>query len=131
MSRRALARILWLALLVTVPIPFFLVEIGIEPVAAMVQKLGVTLVLIAADGGAGAITLTAWILGVQAFLVAVLLWLAARVVTYAIVRATGRRAGVVVFGIVAVLLVVACTVPIYRTPFRTGGLYATLPQVFE
>lgn len=131
MSRRALARILWLSLLVTVPIPFFLVEIGIEPVAAMVQKLGVTLVLIAADGGAGAITLTAWILGVQAFLVAVLLWLAARVVTYAIVRATGRRAGVVVFAIVAALLVVACTVPIYRTPFRTGGLYATLPQVFE
>jgi hypothetical protein len=131
MSRRALARILWLALLVTAPIPFFLVEIGIEPVAAMVQKLGVTLVLIAADGGAGAITLTAWILGVQMVLAAVLLWVAAKIASHALVRGLRRRAGVAVAVIVVGLLVVAFTVPIYRTPFRTGGLYATLPQVFE
>ena len=131
MSRRALARILWLALLVTAPIPFFLVEIGIEPVAAMVQKLGFTLVLIAADGGAGAITLSAWILGVQMLLATLLLWVAAQVATRALVRALGRRAGVAVLTIVVVLLAVAFTVPIYRTPFRTGGLYATLPEVFE
>ena len=131
MSRRALARILWLALLLTAPVPFFLVEIGIEPVAAMIQKLGVTLVLIAADGGAGAITLSAWILGAQALLAALVLWLSAHVAARAIVRAARGRATVVVLAIVAALFVVAFTVPVYRTPFRTGGLYGTLPQVFE
>ena len=131
MSRRALARILWLALLVTVPIPFFLVEIGLEPVAAIALKLAFTLVLIVAEGSAGAITLSAWILGVQAVMAAVLLWLTSRVLTAALVRAAGSRATVAVATIVAVLVVVACTVPLYRTPFRTGGLYATLPQVFE
>jgi hypothetical protein len=131
MSRRALARILWLAFLVTVPVPFFLVEIGIEPVASMIQKLGFTLVLIAAESGAGAITLSAWILGVQTVLAAVLLWVAARIVAASVDRAAGRLATAVVVAVVAILVIVACVVPIYRTPFRTGGLHATLPEVFE
>ncbi len=131
MSRRALTRILWAALLLTVPMPFFLVEVGIEPVAGLLHKLGVTLVLIAADGGEGAISIAAWILGVQAVLAAFLLWLLARVVTHAVLRALGSRASVAVLTIVATLVVAACLVPIYRTPFRTGGLHSTLPQVFE
>jgi hypothetical protein len=131
MSRRALSNILWLALLLTAPIPFFLVEIGFEPVAAMIEKLAFTLVLIAGEGGAGAITLAAWILGVQAAIAAVTLWLLARVVTRALERALGSRAPVAIVTIVATLFVVACAFPIYRTPFRTGGIQATLLEVFE
>ena len=33
--------------------------------------------------------------------------------------------------LMAALISVALTQPIYRTPFRTGGLHATLAQVFE
>jgi hypothetical protein len=131
MSRRALALLLWLAFLVTVPVPFFLVETGFEPVAALVMKLGFTLVLIAADGGAGAITLSAWILGVQTVLAIAALWVLAGVSVRAIARAFRGRPSAAVFALAAALVVVACTLPIYRTPFRQGGLYSTLPQVFE
>lgn len=131
MSRRTLSRILWLALLVAAPVPFFLVEIGLEPVASMIQKLGVTLVLIAGEGSQGAIALAAWILGVQAAVAAALLWIVARLVTRAVERTLGERAPVVVLTIAVALVVVAFTVPIYRTPFRTSGLHATLLEVFE
>jgi hypothetical protein len=131
MTTRGLIRLLWAALIVCAPMPFFLVEIGLQPVAAILQMLGVTLVLMAAYGGAGAITLTAWILGAQVLLAIVALGIVASVVTHILVRALGSRASFAVYAIVAALFVVAFTVPIYRTPFRTGGLQSTLAQVFE
>ena len=46
-------------------------------------------------------------------------------------RAFGARTTAATYVLVALIVVVACTRPIYRTPFRAGGLYATLGQVFE
>jgi hypothetical protein len=131
MNRKGLTRLLWLALLFTAPVPFFLVEIGLQPVAAMLQMLGFTLVLIAADGGAGAIALTAWILAAQIALAALLLRLVAYALAHMLLRTFHGRASAAAIALVAVFVLVAFTVPIYRTPFRTGGIYSTLPQVFE
>jgi hypothetical protein len=131
MTVRWRSRFLWLTLLVCVPVPFFLVEIGMEPVIAMMEMLLVTLVVVAAEGGAGAITLTAWILGVQIFVASLLLWLVARIVAAILTRVFGSRTDVALFAIIAALLVLGFTRPIYRTPFSTDAIDSTLPQVFR
>ena len=131
MTSRFQSRLLWLALVVCMPLPFFLVETGHEPVAALAEMLAVTLALIAIEGTGGAAVLTAVILAVQVILGLLLL----RVVSIAIIRLfermAGERSANATLLLVVVLLGLAFTQPIYRTPFRTAGLHATFAEVFE
>jgi len=131
MNQRLASGLLWLTLVLCVPLPFFLVEVGRQPVAAIVQMLGVILVLIATEGGEGAASLAAGILAVQALLGAVLLALVSMLVVRAIYRIAGARGGAAVAVLVATTLLLALTQPIYLTPFRAAGLRATLGEVFE
>lgn len=131
MRRRIPSLVLWLTLMVCAPLPFFFVEVGRQPVAALMQMLAVTLSLIATEGSSGAVTLAAWILGVQVALGMVVLAVATLVVTRLFERSFGRRSEAAMFVLVAAILAVAIREPIYRTPFRAAGLYATLGEVFE
>lgn len=131
MTRALHTRLLWFALVLCVPLPFFLVETGYEPVAALVQKLGVTIQFIAAEGGSGAASLVAWMLGVQALIGIAVLGLVSITTTRVLDRLAGARGGAVVFVLIAALFAVALTQPIYRTPFRVAALHATLAEVFE
>ena len=124
--------VLWLALLVAAPVPFFLVVVGWVPVARLVQLLGITLAIIGIEGPAGALRTAAFMFGVQIALWTALLRLIAGLVTAGLYRMLRRRAATAATStLVATLVVVAALVPIYRTPFRAGSLHATLLQVFE
>ena len=123
--------LLWLTLVLCAPVPFFLVETGYEPVAGLLQILAVIFTLMIREGSSGAVTIAAWIIGVQVVLALLVLALAT-VVTRKLLRSTfGRRATLATYVLVAVIVTVAVTQPIYRTPFRAGGLQANLGQVFE
>lgn len=131
MFRRGSFLVLWLALLVCAPLPFFLLEVGREPVVGIVQLLGVTVALIATEGPGGAAPTVAFVLTAQVLLATAALagvaWLLERILDR--LFGPNRRAATLV--LVAVALVVACTQAIYVTPFRTAGLHSTLPEVFE
>ena len=131
MTRRLASGLLWLTLVLCVPLPFFLVEVGHQPVAAIVQLLGVTVALIAVEGSDGAASLAAWMLAAQALLGMVVLALAATVLVRSIYRVAPARGGAAVLVLIAAILAVALTQPIYITPFRAAGLHATLTEVFE
>ena len=131
MTRSLASRLLWFTFVLCLPLPFFLVEVAHEPVAAMVQMLVVTLVLVATEGSSGAAALAAWMLAVQALLAMALLALLSALVVRAIDRIAGARRGAVLVTLVVAIFAIALTQPIYRTPFRTAGLHATLAEVFE
>ena len=131
MSRRGSLVVLWLALLLCVPIPFFLLEMGREPVVGIVQLLGVTVALIATEGPGGAAPTAAFVLAAQVLLAAAVLAVVAVLLERILDRLFGRQRPAAIFVLVAVALVLACTQAIYVTPFRTAGLHSTLPEVFE
>jgi hypothetical protein len=130
-AMRAPRRFLWVVLLVAAPWPYFLVERGSQPVASIAQMLVVTLELIATEGAAGAASLVAWMLLAQALLGALVLGALATVVTRLLGRLGDNAGRLLVVALSIAIVAVALTVPIYRTPFRTGGLHATLGEVFE
>jgi hypothetical protein len=123
--------LLWLTLVLCLPLPFFLVETGQQPLAGLVQILGVALVLIAKEGSSGAVATAAWIIGVQIVLGAVVLTMLTTLLMRILRRSLGRRSALATYLLVAVIVAIAVTQPIYRTPFRAAGLNSTLGQVFE
>ena len=131
MTRRSVARLLWVALVFCVPVPFFLVETGFEPVAAIAQLLAITLALIAVEGTGGAVVLAAVILGVQVLAGLVLFRVIAGLVTLLAERTAGRYRTPAVLLLAIAILLVAMTQPIFRTPFRTTGIHSTLIEAFE
>ena len=125
------ALVLWLALLVCAPVPFSLVERGRQPVAALLEMLGVTIGVMAVEGRGGAAPLVAAMLGGQVLLASLAFALVARLLARGIERTAGQRAGITALALAAAMIVAALELPVYRTPFRTGGLQATLAEVFE
>lgn len=131
MTRRRATRLLWITLALCVPVPFFLVETGQQPVASLLQMLAVMLALIATEGSGGAIVLATAMLAVQAAVALAVFGVVAIGVTRLFCRFAGERGPALTLLLVAAMLAVAMTQPIYRTPFRTAGLHATLGEVFE
>jgi hypothetical protein len=126
-----LGLLLWLALLACAPLPYFLVKTGQAPAIALAQMLAVTLEVIRAEGPDGAVPLFAWMVAGQLALGVLALLGLAVVLSRAAVRYAGRYAAFLVGSTIALMFVVALTVPIYRTPFRVSGIHATLLEVFE
>src|SRR5262245_21097171 len=122
----AARRVLWLAAVFLVPVPYWGIEVERAPVARLVLLAVVTgAAALAEPGGVGSI--------VGAALVAqAVLWLGAWAVVARLVArhlpATWRSPAVAL--IVAVLLVVAI-LPVYRTPFARTGPRTNLLGIFQ
>lgn len=124
-------RLLWAALLLAGPVPFFLVERGTEPVAALLLLLAASLALLLREGAAGALPLACLMLGAQALIAAFAWAMLARLAARVLAAVFPRHAVLACCVAAAAIVAVACAVPLYRTPFRPGGLHASLLQVFE
>lgn len=131
MSRRRAFGLLWLTLLLCAPLPYFLVEVGREPVAGMAHLLVITLVLIAREGNGGAEALAAGMLSAQILIAVVVLGVVAAATVRALEVLSARRRHAVFAAVLVSIFALALTRPIYRTPFRASGLHATLSEVFE
>jgi hypothetical protein len=125
-SLRAARVVLWIAFCVLAPVPFWLVEQGAVPVVQLALLLAAVIGVIAVEGTLGAAPIAAAILAAELVLWAFFLWLLAGLLARALRARPAAIAAVVVTG-----LVVASSVEIYRTPFRTRSLRADLLHVFE
>lgn len=131
MTRRSSAIVLWIALIFCLPYPFFLVETGHQPLAAIMQLLGYVVALLTVEGFGGVADLMVLILGTQILVGLGVLTVLARIFVALAFSLLETRGAVLVVALVAVLFSTSLAQPIYRTPFRTAGLHATLAQVFE
>jgi hypothetical protein len=131
MSVRISLRLIWLVAVFVLPVPFFLVETGRVPVGQLLQMSAVVLGLILAEGTQGQIlTLLIIVLG-QAILYMVAFWGAAVLWGRLVARMSPRARLVATSLVVLVVIAVASSVEIYRTPFSTRSLRASLLRVYE
>jgi len=131
MSPRAARRLLWLVFVVALPLPFYLVETGRMPAAALLQTAAYVLAVIAREGTQGQIGLIAAILIGQGMFWVIMLWVAAWMATRLLARLPPRAIAAVTLSTVAVVLLLASSLEVYRTPFRARSLRATLLSVYE
>jgi len=126
MSQRAATWVLWLVLVCTVPLPYFMIERGRVPVAQLLVFAGVTAPLVFTDPG----FTTSFVAGLflaQALIYGALLYLVARLVVR---RVPPHRRDLVVAA-VAVLLAVIALCNVYRAPLSHGPGATDLNGVFR
>jgi hypothetical protein len=131
MSRRACCWTLWIAFAFLAPLPLYLVEPAVVPVARMLQLAAVILALVVTEGALGVAGTLLWMLLVQAFLYLVLLRLAAVVLSRLLARGSRRLVAAGTILLLVSTLAAAWSFEIYHTPFRTRSLQASLFEVFE
>ena len=111
---------LWVALLLTVPLPYWAIEVGLVPDASLIA-LGLVTVGASIVEGGDVLPLLALVLTVQALAWAGLLFLVARFVT----RRIGRRRSVLTQRALATVLVCGLATmslfEVYRAPFSASG----------
>lgn len=134
--RRALPRtlsstrwLLWLTLLFTVPVPYFMIEAGRVPAAELIVFAALTSAVALTDPDFAS-RLIAVVFVVQAGFYAALLYAAARLAARRLGRlAPGTRRLAV--GLAAAACLAASLFPIYRTPLARSGLKANLLAVYH
>lgn len=114
---------LWIVLIAVMPVPYWAIESGRETV--------VQLSVFALATGAVAVTEPAGV----TFFIAGLFWLQMLLYGWLLLRlsrAMVRRipSRLVRIGVVALLIYLCATVAVYRTPFATTGMTATLPELY-
>ncbi|MEO8605696.1 MAG: hypothetical protein ABI629_24215 [bacterium] len=117
MTTRALRWLLWLAFVLFVPLPYFMVEIGRVPAAQLFMFAAVTTPLLFTDFGFTT-QVVAGLFLLQSFLFGLLLWLLAVVVVRYLPVA---RQTLIALALVAALAGLALA-PVYRAPLSAGPL---------
>jgi hypothetical protein len=122
---------LWLGMMLTLPVPFFLAETGLVPPARIFMLGVISLAVWIVEGSGGVVRITAALLLVQAAGYGGLLWIIATVAARLVRRlspVTIRR-----ITLATLTLAVLCTASfkLYRDPFRAHALYASLLHVYE
>jgi len=123
-------RWLWLAALVTMPIPFYLGEVEWAPVLRLAFLTSLFTAVLLAEGGdrMTQLTLLGW---VQAAVYAGLFFLVAHVAARLVSRIAAAPLRVAAVGTVVFLLVASSLLPIYETPLSSTRLRSHLWQLFE
>ena len=131
MSAQTSRRVLWAALFLLLPVPFFLAETGLVPPARIFMLGLITLSVIIAESAQGVAGLSAAFLCGQALGYAVLSWLVAFLIART-VGFFGRRA-LAMTTLILVLggAVVVTGLNLYRDPFRARSLRVNLLHVYE
>ena len=131
LSRKATRRLLYVALFVTLPVPFYLGALEVSPALRMFFLTSLTLAVVATEGGAGYLGSLALIAAGQSLLWALLIWGLAAVVALGLGRvARGRLHLALTAGLVLLLLGLG-TLEIYRTPLSSDGPYSNLAGLFD
>ena len=130
MSIRTTRWLLFCALALTLPLPFFMAGAEIAPLARLLFLLGVMLAIVASDGVAGTAGLFVAFLAVQGVLLAAGLWGVAWLLARAL-RSAGPRTRAACAGLVASCLLGLSLLEIYRTPHSSSGPTANLLGIFD
>jgi len=129
-SRRTARRWLWVAALVTMPVPFYLGALEWAPVLRLAFLTGLVGLVVAAEGGST--TMLLGLLGVvQVALYAGLFFLAAGLAARALERIRSAPLRAAALGTAIFLLGASALMPIYETPLSSTRLRSNVLQIFE
>jgi hypothetical protein len=130
MSTKLIRRLLWLALLVALPVPYWLFESGRVPTLWLGELTAFVLAMLLSEGGMVTRIVATLFVG-QTLLFVGVTWLIARFASRWIgaLRSENGRTTVVVAAIV--LLLGVALLPIYRSPLVAGGDAVNVIRLFE
>ena len=129
MSKTLTRRLLWAALVLTVPAPMWFIGGGRLPVMALFQISTYMAVVSVSEGGPGA-WLACWSIGVQGLFWALILYVAARLATSALARASGDTAPAPAVGALIVALFAISLFNIYSAPIVGRGAPVNILGVY-
>lgn len=125
MSVRSVRLWLWLVLAVALPVPIWLLGPGSVPALHLFELGGVAIAFGLAESFRGVVGLAALVFVGQALVYIALLYAIAAAIT----RALGRFPWIVL-GVAAVLVAMACVLPIYHSPYHANASHVTLLAVY-
>jgi len=131
MSVRTARRLLWAALVLMLPAPFFLAETGLVPPARIFMLALLTLGVIFTEGAQGVAGICAIFLLAQALAYFAALWMVAALFTRLIGSLAPRATTAVMLLLLIVGVTIASRSAVYRDPFRAHSLYVNLLHVYE
>jgi len=125
----ATRRILWIALLVAVPVPYWVLEAGWVPTIWLFELAGFTIAVLVTEGGS-IVSLITGLFVVEALLATAGLYVLARLTAPVLYRVLpdAWRTGAVVAAVVALLG--TSLFRVYATPLVAGGARVNLLQLF-
>lgn len=131
MSARGVKIVLWLCLLVTLPVPYYMGEVETAPVIrpAFFASLGAIVVATSGTFGLGGM-MTVFGL-VQVVVWASLLYLASSLAARLLCRALGETGRAWAVGAIAVALVAMGMTPIYETRLSSLTPHSSLLEIFR
>ena len=123
MSTTLIRRLLWLALLVALPVPYWLFETGRVPTLWLAELTSFVLAMLLSEGGMVTRIVATLFVGVT--------WVIAKYASRWIggLRSDGARTAAAV-GAIVVLLGIAL-LPVYRSPLVAGGDAVNVVRLFE
>ena len=130
MTRRTAGRLLWIAALLTLPVPFYLGEPEFAPVVRLAFLTSLMSAVLVAEGG-GTLGALAGIGMLQALLYAGFLWLAAALIARWLERLRAPGARGMLVAAIAIALFAVSLAEIYDTPLSSTRPRSNLTQIFE
>lgn len=129
MTPTATCRILWAALLLTLPVPYWAMEGGWVPTFWLVELAGFTLAVLVTEGGS-IVSLITGLFVLEALLATLVLYALARFGAQLLLRSVPeawQKSSVV---LMVLLLLASSLFRVYTTPLVAGGGRVNLLQLF-
>jgi hypothetical protein len=120
MSTTMIRRLLWLALLVALPVPYWMFESGRVSTLWLGELTAFVLAMLLSEGGM-VTRVVASLFVAQTLLFIGVTWIVARFATRQIVRLSSERGRVLATAAMIVVLLVVSLLPVYRSPLVSGG----------
>jgi hypothetical protein len=129
-SRTAARRWIWLAALVTMPVPFYIGQVEWAPVLRLAFLTSLFGLVLVAEGGPSVLLFSA--LGLlQTAIYTGLFFLAAGLAARALSRIKGPPLRIAAVGTAVFLLLASSQLPIYQTPLSSTRMRSDLWHLFE
>jgi len=129
-SRTATRRWLWLVMLATMPVPFYLGEVEWAPVMRLGFLTSLLSLVLVSEGGRS----LSWIAGMglfQTVAYTLLFRLAAGLAARGVERIAEPPLRIAAVGTAVFLLVASSLLPIYQTPLSSARVHSNLWHLFE
>ncbi len=130
-SRRTSGLLLYLALLLTLPVPYYLGAVEVAPVARLLFLSGLVLGVVATEGVAGYQGAFAGLAAVQSLLWPLLLLALARILVRVLERGVPARWRAGTLGLALLALGIVGLLPIYSTELSSQGASSSLVQLLD
>lgn len=131
MRARSLRRALYPALLLALPVPYYIGTVEVAPAARLLFLAGLALWVAAQDGVANYQTTLTQLAAGQALLWLLLLYGGAALLAALVARLVPERARLPLFALAVLGLALAGLFPIYRTDLSSRGTPSTLLGLFD